>query len=123
MTGGAWSKYSDLVDKVDCVREGEISVPSSFLTDGIDSLNNTLRAQSTLSTVLPSACPAVTNRFLPGVMECCRFSEMMLAGLVADGIMPTESGCPFFKSCRLICQLETWQPGGKLTGITVVYDA
>ena len=52
---------------------------------------------------LPNACPIVSESFLPGAMNRCRFSEQFLREFVADQVLTLDSGCPFIHLCGLMC--------------------
>jgi len=105
-----WGQYSNLVDKVDCVREGRMAKNTLFnkktpYSDKFLYLSS--RAQSTLSTKLPSACPVTTESFTPGVINRCRIAEPLLRDFVKNKVLPLDTGCPFLKSCGLV---SVWKP-------------
>ena len=104
-----WSRYNQKVDKIDCAREYKKSGNTFFYTESSHihkNLDMSLRAQSILSTPLPTACPIVTNIFSPYVMRRCRVEESLLRDLISDGILFLDSRCPFSRSCGLICVIE-----------------
>ena len=59
--------------------------------------------------VIPTSCPMVTQSFKLNLMRRCRFDELLLRQLIDDDLMPTHGGCPFIRSCRLLCLITAKQ--------------
>lgn len=57
-------------------------------------------------TFLPDSCPIMTNRYSRGVTHHCRFAEKILRELIADRVLPLDTGCPLIHACSLVCLIS-----------------
>ena len=58
---------------------------------------------------IPTSCPMVTRNFKLNIMRRCRFGERLLRQLISDDLVPINGGCPFIRSCRLLCLITAKQ--------------